>query len=849
MPSANASSPTCRADSAAAVASIHGDDGDGVMRALAGFGTATDRDVDSAAPGARPTGASGLIEQVMRDREPLLVRALPDGYLPVRSAIGSGSPRELLIVPAIAHDEVVAVMEFGFLRPVAAEDRELLSRVAPTIAVAFRAARAALRIQNLLEETQGQTEELQAQQEELRVNNEELEEQGRALKASQAQLEGQQAELEQTNSQLEEQAQILESQKDALVESQQGLTEKAAELERSNQYKSEFLANMSHELRTPLNSTLILAKLLADNKNGNLTPEQVKFADTISSAGNDLLTPHQRHPRPCRRSSRARSSSTSRTVTVARIVDPVVKVFEQTAKQKQLVLKTTIEPGTAERIETDAQRVGQILKNLLSNALKFTAKGEVALRVYAPGPDAIAFAVADSGIGIPEHQQDIIFEAFRQADGSTHRRYGGTGLGLSISRDLARLLGGDIAVRSTAGQGSVFTLTLPTRAAASAPSIESARSAPAERMPVARPISSSASPVASATAAAAANAAPGLGEIAADDRDDLSPTARVILVIEDDLRFAAILQELAHELGFQCIVTHSAGEGLAAATRYLPSAILLDMQLPDHSGLGVLDQLKQNPKTRHIPVHIASASDHQVARARARCRGLRPQAGQARAAGRSARRVCASGSRRNCVACWWSRTMPASSTASGNCCQSEDVEIVGTANATDALERLRATTFDCMVMDLNLPDLSGYELLERMSQQEDVPFPPVIVYTGRDADARRGAAAAALFEVDHHQGRTLARAAARRGHAVPASGRGEAAGRATADAARGYATATPRSKGDASWSSRTTCATSSRCRACWNRKARRSTSRATASKRSSGSRSARAIRPKPSTSC
>ena len=712
----------------AVVASIHADDGDGVMRALAGFGTAAGHDVESAPPGVRPPDAPGLVEQVLRDREPLVVRALPDGYLPVRSGVGSGSPRELLIVPAIAHDEVIAVLEFGFLRPVAPEDRELLGRVAPTIAIAFRAARAALRIQNLLEETQGQTEELQAQQEELRVNNEELEEQGRALKASQAQLEGQQAELEQTNSQLEEQAQILESQKDVLVESQRGLAEKAAELERSNQYKSEFLANMSHELRTPLNSTLILAKLLADNKNGNLTPEQVKFADTISSAGNDLLTLIN----DILDLSKIESGKVEldiADVTVARIVEPLVKVFEQTAKQKQLVLKATIEPGTAQQVETDAQRVGQILKNLLSNALKFTAKGEVALRVYAPAPDAIAFAVADSGIGIPEHQQDIIFEAFRQADGSTHRRYGGTGLGLSISRDLARLLGGDIAVSSTAGRGSVFTLTLPTRAAANAPSAEAARPAPTD-MPAARPTPSSASPVPPPTAAAAANAAPGLAEVAADDRDKLSPTARAILVIEDDLRFAAILQELAHELGFQCIVTHSAGEGLAAATRYLPSAILLDMQLPDHSGLGVLDQLKQNPKTRHIPVHIASASDHQVA---ARALGavgydLKPvKREQLVEALEGLRERLAQKLRRVLVVEDDERQLD----SIRELLQSEDVEIVGSANAADALARLRATTFDCMVMDLNLPDLSGYELLERMSQQEDVPFPPVIVYTGR----------------------------------------------------------------------------------------------------------------------
>jgi signal transduction histidine kinase/CheY-like chemotaxis protein/CHASE3 domain sensor protein len=689
----------------APVATIWLRDDRDALHYLSGFGDAG-ANLDESHTGA------GLLAQAARDGRPVLVRDLPDGYLPIASSVGRGHPRELIAVPAVADGEVMGVMEFGFLRTITNADEELLTRVATTIAVAIRSSREADRIEALLGQTQRQAEELQAQQEELRVNNEELEEQGRALRASQAQLEGQQVELEQTNAQLEEQAQILEAQADTLTQSQRILTEKATELERSNQYKSEFLANMSHELRTPLNSTLILARLLADNKDGNLTAEQVRFAETISSAGNDLLTLIN-DILDLAKIEAGKVDLTIEPVAVTSVVEGLSRTFGPVAKQKKLDFTTTIEPGTPERFESDSQRTGQILKNLLSNALKFTARGSVALRVSGAPGDRIAFAVVDSGIGIPAHQQEIVFEAFRQADGSTHRRYGGTGLGLSIARDLARLLGGDITVQSTPGEGSVFTLTLPVDANATAP-------APTRPVPV-EAVTPPAHP---------ANEAPGLPPVASDDREHLSGDAGIILVIEDDLRFAAILQDLAHEMGFQCVVAHTAGAGLDAAVRYRPSAILLDMHLPDHSGLGVLDQLKQNPKTRHIPVHIASVEDHEQA---ARALGavgydLKPvKREQLVEALEGLRARLARQIRRVLVVEDDERQLD----SIRRLLQTDDVEIVGTANATDALAQLQAVTFDCMVMDLNLPDLSGYELLEQMSQREDVPFPPVIVYTGR----------------------------------------------------------------------------------------------------------------------
>src|SRR5580704_11565636 len=402
----------------------------------------------------------GLVGQAAKDKRALRVRDVPAGYLPISSGIGTGTPNELVVVPASVDGVVQAVLELGFFGATDADQRELLSRVSESIAVAVRAAKDRQRLEELLQETQQQAEELQAGAEELRVSNEELEEQGRALRESQAHLEVQQSELEQINSQLEQQAQLLEHQKDELAKAQVILSARADELQRANEYKSEFLANMSHELRTPLNSTLILAKLLADNKDGNLTAAQVKFAKTISSAGNDLLALIN-DVLDLSRIEAGKVELAPEKISVAATVESLVKIFQPTAEQSHLRFSWVVEPGVPEQIETDPQRLGQILKNLLSNACKFTEEGEVALRVFSPQSGTVAFAVRDTGVGIAPHQQEVIFEAFRQADGSIHRKFGGTGLGLSISRDLARLLGGNIVVDSSTGAGSTFTLTVP----------------------------------------------------------------------------------------------------------------------------------------------------------------------------------------------------------------------------------------------------------------------------------------------------------------------------------------------------------------------------------------------------
>ena len=686
--------------------------------------------------GARVLSGQGLLGQAADSRQLMHVKEVPTNYLPISSGVGHSTPAEIVLVPAVHNGAVHAVIEFGFFRTLRDADLELLSRASDLLATSIRSAIDRTKLEALLEETQRQAEELQAQQEELRVSNEELEQQSRVLQESQAQMEAQQTELEQSNAQLEEQTQQLEYQKQQLLRAQDALSQKANDLEQASQYKSEFLANMSHELRTPLNSSLILAKLLADNKAGNLTGEQVKYAQTIHGAGNDLLALIN-DILDLSKIEAGQATISVEPMDVTRAVNALVDPLRPIAHDKGLELHCAVEPGTPPTLQTDVQRFGQVLRNLLSNAMKFTEQGKVALRVFGNADGTVSFAVSDTGIGIPEHQQELIFEAFRQADGSTHRRYGGTGLGLSISRDLAHLLGGNITVQSTPGQGSVFTLVLPLVAPVRAPqepARPTAQAAPAPSAPP--PARRSSVGLPAPEAGDAQRPAPATTDVrrspnaVPDDRDQLEPGRRTILVVEDDVRFARILLDLSHEMGFQCVVTHTGGEGLAAALEYMPSAVVLDMNLPDFSGLGVLDQLKRNPMTRHIPVHVVSVADYsQEAMGRGAIGyALKPvKRDELVQALERMEAKFTQAMRRVLVVEDDERQRESMHHLLAN----GDVEIVGAETAQRALELLRTSTFDCMVMDLNLPDLSGYELLEQMAGQEDVAFPPVIVYTGR----------------------------------------------------------------------------------------------------------------------
>ncbi|OWK46401.1 response regulator [Fimbriiglobus ruber] len=675
----------------------------------------------------------GLLGQAAKDDRTFFVHDVPEGYLTIGSALGQGQPRHLAIAPFAAEDAVNAVIELGFIHPPDDATTELLEKVSESVGVAVRSANYRAHLQNLLEETQRQSEELQAQGEELRVSNEEIEEQSRVLKESQSRLEEQQVELERANVQLEEHAQFLETQRDDLSRAKTRLQTQADDLAQASRYKSDFLANMSHELRTPLNSSLILAKLLADNPQGNLSTEQVRYAETIQSAGNDLLTlindildlskieaGHMEiRPEPVR---------------LAQLADDLGRIFQPVAEQKGLKFHVTIMPGCPDTLDTDRQRLEQVLKNLLSNALKFTEKGAVELRARRATDGRIAFAVTDTGIGIPEHQQQMVFEAFRQADGTTNRKYGGTGLGLSISRELTRLLGGDMHLASEPGRGSTFTVTLP---ASYDPSKVQPRAPAPTREPAPiedPPGGARANPPPDVATKAIPAAAPSRSWRTQDDRERLTGNSRVILVVEDDLPFARILYELAHELGFECLIATTAEEALAVAVQYLPGAVVLDIGLPDHSGLSVLDRLKHDARTRHIPVHVVSAGDYAQTALSLGAVGymLKPVKRDEladtlkRLETRFAQRM-----RRVLVV----EDDPVQLDSLRRLLGSHEVETVGAGSAAECLDRLKGTTFDCMVLDLALPDATGYSLLETLSREDAYAFPPVIVYTGRDLSA------------------------------------------------------------------------------------------------------------------
>ena len=677
----------------------------GGWRRRAGYGL----DAHHAGPESFRSG-EGLIGRAAEDRAMVCLSEVPPDLLKVRSALLESTPAEVLLVPAVAEGTSHAVIELGFLRPATAAARELLARVGETIAMAVRSAEYRGRLRELLEMAQRQAEELQTQQEELQAANEELAEQRNGLSKAREQLEERNEELMAINARLEEQASELQL-------AHQRIAEKASEVERASRYKSEFLANMSHELRTPLNSTLILAKLLADNQGGHLTEEQVRFAQTIHSAGNELLALVS-DVLDLSKIEAGRLDVRIERVPVQRLVGSLSRTFEPIAREKRLAFSLAVDDGVPGSIDTDGQRLEQILKNLLSNAIKFTDAGEVSLRIRSDGAGH-SFAVRDTGIGIAKEQQALVFEAFRQADGATTRRHGGTGLGLSISRDLAHLLGGAVTVESEPGRGSTFTLTLPL----AVPRARHDASGPA--IPV-LPSRAAAETNASRDTSNRAVVAPAVS----DDRDCIDRSRPLALVVEDNAAFAAILRDHAHEAGFQCVVAHDAESAIALVNEIRPSAIVLDIILPDHSGLSVLERLKRNPATRHLPVHVLSVADHaRTALAMGAIGYLTKPVSREDLMGafrkleaRLTRHV-----RRLLVV----EDDPVQRDSLIRLLGGDDIEATGVEDVDAALAALHRTTFDCVVTDLMLPGASGFELLERMAQDEATGFPPVIVYTGR----------------------------------------------------------------------------------------------------------------------
>jgi CheY-like chemotaxis protein/CHASE3 domain sensor protein len=656
---------------------------------------------------------SSMLGQAVIEKRNFILNPAPQGYLKIQSVFGESDPVSLLIVPVIQGDTTIGVFEFGFARIITDDDQELLKTLNETIAYLISSAEYRERLQELLEQAQRHAEELQAQQEELRVVNEELEQQSRALKESHVRLENQQAEMEQTNQQLEEQTQELENQKNLLSQTNNELEQKSSEIKKASNYKSEFLANMSHELRTPLNSTLILAKLLIDNKPGNLTKEQQEYAQIIFNSGTDLLNLIN-DILDLSKVEAGKMTITPEIVSIEGVVKNLNQTFKAIALEKKLEYKFHVDENVPHDFITDRQRLEQILKNFLSNAFKFTSSGGVSVHIFEER-ERISFAVADTGIGMSADEQNVIFEAFRQADGTTNRKFGGTGLGLSISKEFAALLGGEISLKSSKGEGSTFTLTLPrsytpAQASEKKPIISTIKEAPATTP---QPTSAN-------------------GFSFKDDRDSIHNYSRRMLIIEDDESFAKILYDLAHEMKFGALVAETGDEGLNLAKSYQPNAIVLDVRLPDHSGMIVLDQLKMNTRTRHIPVHVISSEDFSRSALEMGAVGymLKPVKNEelhvafqnmSSMLEQKVKHVLIvedDAVQRNHIA---------------GLIADPTVVVTAVDSSKAALEQLSEKTFDCMIMDLSLPDMSGHVLLAKLSNESSTySFPPVIVYTARD---------------------------------------------------------------------------------------------------------------------
>jgi len=565
----------------------------------------------------------GLVGQVARDGKRVVLNDIKLGEWVIRLASGDITPRAVAAFPLYHQKKIKGVIELGSLEGYSGRELEFFDSIGEPIGTAIRSIESRLRLQQLLDETQAQAEELQSQQSELEGLNLELELQAEKLQVSEEELKVQQEELMQTNQELEERSRTLEEKNQLILIRNLDIQKKAEELALTTKYKSEFMANMSHELRTPLNSILLLSRLLAENPNRNLSDEQTEYARVIQNSGQGLLQLIDEILDLSRIES-GKLSLEHGLVPVAELVEDMRSLFEPIAKDKNLAFDILIEEGTSLQLETDKMRLEQILKNLLSNAFKFTHKGSVSLRVRASAlqKNFIEFVVRDTGIGIPEDKHQLIFEAFQQADGSTRRKYGGTGLGLSISRELAKLLGGDIRVMSRVEEGSEFAVSVPqfkvevasSGAAFGATGGVTGAPGASGTFGVAGAFGRTAGAADSGDAAGVRSLAAGplftlseAPEEIADDRGQAGPGDKVLLIVEDDTFFAHELLDLTRKKGYKGIVAVSGDVAIGMARQYLPTGILLDIQLPVKNGWEVMDELKKDARTRSIPVHILSS--------------------------------------------------------------------------------------------------------------------------------------------------------------------------------------------------------------------------------------------------
>jgi CheY-like chemotaxis protein/signal transduction histidine kinase/HAMP domain-containing protein len=656
----------------------------------------------------RVTAGEGLIGQCAANKRRLLISEVPANATPIGSALFTAIPQNIIVLPVLFESQVKAVIELASVGGFTALQISFLEQLTTSIGIVFNSIEATMQTEGLLMQSQQLAAELQAQQKELQQTNEQLEQKAQ-------QLAERNVEVERKNQEIEHARRAVE--------------EKAAELALTSKYKSEFLANMSHELRTPLNSILILGQQLSENPDGNLLPKQVEFARTIHGAGTDLLNLIS--------DILDLSKIESGTVTVdaqellfSDLLDMVARPFRHEAETRQLSFEVQVEANIGRSITTDSKRLQQVLKNLLSNAFKFTEHGGVKLAVslarggFSPdhpvlseAPMVVAFKVSDTGIGIPFEKQKIIFEAFQQADASTSRKYGGTGLGLAISRELSGLLGGEIQLRSTPGEGSTFTLYLP--AIYMGPSTAThVRQDRVEPLPPPAGV-------------------PAIVSIP-DDRLDIEPGDMILLIVEDDPHYAQTMIDLARAEGFKVLLASQGATALELARQFQPAAISLDIFLPDMLGWTVLSQLKQNPLTRHIPVQIVTLDeDRQHGLARGAFSFITKPSTTLDLAQALVR--IKEFAQPRCKRLLIVEDDPAEQMSISELLGHDDLAITATSSGGEALGLLRERRYDCVVLDLRLSDMSGFEVLERMRADPSLSEVPVVVFSGRELSPAEGA--------------------------------------------------------------------------------------------------------------
>jgi HAMP domain-containing protein/signal transduction histidine kinase/CheY-like chemotaxis protein len=656
----------------------------------------------------------GLVGQCAAEKSHVLIKEIPQNTVAIRSGMFRAVPRNVIVLPILFEDRVKAVIELASLSEFTASQLAFLEQLTASIGIVLNSIEATMQTEGLLKQSQQLAAELQTQQKELQQTNEQL-----AQKAQQ--LAEQNVEVERKNQEIEQARRALE--------------EKAKELALTSKYKSEFLANMSHELRTPLNSILVLGQQLSDNADRNLTAKQVEFARTIHGAGTDLLNLIS----DILDLSKIESGTVSvdaEEVFFASLLEMVGRPFRHEAENRRLTFDIYADPNLSRSLVTDSKRLQQVLKNLLSNAFKFTEQGGVRLSVsfatrgwsdshpiLGSATSVIAFEVSDTGIGIPQEKQRIIFEAFQQADAGTSRKYGGTGLGLAISRELANLLGGEIQLRSSPGSGSTFTLYLPKTYAGAATPVTSSEarqlSAPANRQ-IAR------------------IAIPELPERLPDDRENLEPGDAVLLIVEDDIHYAQILGDLARNKGFKVLIATRGADALSLAREYHPSAVSLDVFLPDMLGWTVLNHLKQDPNTRHIPVQLLTLDEdrqHGLARGAFSFVSKPTTPDELNIALERIKEYSSPRLKRLLVV----EDNAAEQMSIRELLDYDDVEVTVLSTGTEALAAVREHSYDCVVLDLRLPDMTGFEVLEKLGQNPDLRELPVVVFTGKELTAEEDA--------------------------------------------------------------------------------------------------------------